>query len=312
MLAIPLLIRDLVLFLTIALVTNLVTRKLAVPYTLGSVIIGLVVGIIGVTPEVRLTPDLVLFVFLPALLFEGAWNVKCSLLRTNWKVIFFLAESGLLLSFGTSASFLHLFDHIDWSTALLLAAILSPTDPVAVLGLFRQLHVNERLANIIESENLLNDGVAGSLYQIFLTFVLLNLHSVAPTGWAALGSGLGQFLMEAGGGLLFGFISGLLISQGLKRIDDPQIETSATLIAAYGVFWTADALHLSAIIAVIMLGLLRGNYGRNTAMTEQAKGDIDTFWNIIAFLANAFIFMLIGVQFHSYIHTLFSTPGLTI
>ncbi len=149
MVDIPLLIRDLVLFLLVALVVNLLSERLRVPYTLGLVIVGLVVGLVGLTPEAHLSPDLVLFVFLPALLFEGAWNVKLALLRENWRAIFFLAGPGLLLSLVIIAAALHALDQLDLATALLLAAILSPTDPVAVLGLFRQLHVNERLSNII-------------------------------------------------------------------------------------------------------------------------------------------------------------------
>jgi CPA1 family monovalent cation:H+ antiporter len=113
-----------------------------------------------------------------------------------------------LLSLVIIAAALHVLDQPDWATALLLAAILSPTDPVAVLGLFRQLHVNERLSNLIEGESLFNDGVAGSLYQIFLALVLLTLHGQVPTGLAALGTGLLMFVVEAGGGLLFGALAG--------------------------------------------------------------------------------------------------------
>src|SRR5690242_2729287 len=183
---IPLLIRDLALLILIALVVIIISRKLAIPYTLGLVIAGLGVGFLNLLPEVRLTPDLVLFVFLPPLIFEGAWNVNFKLLRENRSVIFFLAGPGLLLSLAIIAGLLHVLDHLDWSTALLLAAILSPTDPIAVLGLFKQLHVNERLSLIIEGESLFNDGVAGSLYQVFLALVILATQGQHLTGWPAL------------------------------------------------------------------------------------------------------------------------------
>ena len=271
MVDIPLLIRDLVLFLSVALVVNLLSEKLRVPYTLGLVIVGLGIGFVGLTPEVQLSPELVLFVFLPALLFEGAWNAKLSLLRENWRAIFFLAGPGLLLSLVIIAAALHILDQLDWATALLLAAILSPTDPVAVLGLFRQLHVNERLSNIIEGESLFNDGVAGSLYQTFLALVLLTLHGQAPTGLAALGNGLLMFVVEAGGGLLFGALAGFLISHVLRRIDDPVVETTITLLSAYGIYWVADMLQLSAIVAVIVTALMLGNYGRAIGMSERTS-----------------------------------------
>lgn len=311
MVDIPLLMRDLVIFLLVALVVNLLSDRLRVPYTLGLVIVGLGIGLLGLTPEAQLSPDLVLFVLLPALLFEGAWNAKLALLRENWRAIFFLAGPGLLLSLAIIAAVLHVLDQLDWVTALLLAAILSPTDPVAVLGLFRQMHVNERLSNIIEGESLFNDGVAGSLYQTFLALALLGLHGAAPSGLSVIGSGLLLFGAEAGGGLLFGALVGFLISRILKRIDEPVLETTITLLSAYGIYWAADALHLSAIIAVIVAALVLGNYGRAIGMSERTRSDVDTFWRMLAFLANALIFLLMGVQFHPFARLLLSGPALS-
>jgi CPA1 family monovalent cation:H+ antiporter len=307
---IPLLIRDLVLFLLVALVVNLITKKLSVPYTLGLVVVGLGIGLVGLAPEAQLSPNLVFYVFLPVLLFEGAWSVKLSLLRENWRAIFFLAGPGLLLSLALVAAALHLLDGLDWATSLLLAAILSPTDPVAVLGLFRQVHVNERLSNIIEGESLFNDGVAGSLYQIFLAFVLLSLHGLTPSGLAAISNGFLLFVEEAGGGFALGALAGFLISRILRRIDDPVVETTLMLLSAYGIYWAADAIHLSAIIAVIVAALILGNYGRAIGMSEQTRTDADTFWRMVAFLANALIFLLIGVQFHPFAQQLLAGPTL--
>src|SRR5258708_1723399 len=159
---IPMLIRDLVLFLLIGLVVSLLQSKLAVPYTLGLVVVGLILGLFQLTPEAQLPPNLVLFVFLPPILFEGAWSAKLSLLKENWRVIFFLAGPGLLLSLVIIAAILHGVEQLDWLTALLLAAILSPTDPVPVLGLFRHLHVHDRLSPIIQAESLFTDG--GAVY----------------------------------------------------------------------------------------------------------------------------------------------------
>ena len=164
-------VRILVLLLLIALTVILITRRLSVPYTLGLVVVGLLISIFGFLPDIHLTPDLVLFVFLPALLFEGAWSMHLKHLRENWLPIFILAGPGLLLSLVLIALFLHFLAGVEWSLAFLLGAILSPTDPVAVLGLFRQVKVNVRLSTIIEGESLFNDGVAGSLYQTFLAIV---------------------------------------------------------------------------------------------------------------------------------------------
>ncbi|GHO50980.1 cation:proton antiporter [Ktedonospora formicarum] len=286
----------LVLFLAIALVTIVATRRIAVPYTLGLVIVGLGLSIFGFLPDVHLTPPLVLFVFLPALLFEGAWSIRWHLVRAHWRTIFFLAGPGLLLSLGIIASILHVLDGLDWGTAFLLAAILSPTDPVAVLSLFRQLHIDERLATIIEGESLFNDGVAGSLYQTFLAVVLLAQQGHASGGLQAWTEGIGTFLLEAGGAIVLGLLVGWLMSLIVKQIDEPLMEMTLTLITAYGVYLVADRFHLSAIVAVIVAALVLGNYGRRMGMSEQSQVAVDQFWSILAFIANALIFLLVGVQ----------------
>jgi CPA1 family monovalent cation:H+ antiporter len=296
MLDIPFLVRDLVFFLLTALTVILITRRLAVPYTLGLVVVGLLFSLFGILPEAQLSPPLVLFVFLPALLFEGAWSTKLSLLRENWQAIFLLVGPGMLLSLVLIACILYFFGGLDWATAFLLAAILSPTDPVAVLSLFRQLHVNEQLSTIIEGESLFNDGVAGSLYQTFLAVVLLSLHEHVSAGVQGWIEGAGLFALAAGGGILLGGVCGWGVSWLVRHIDDPLIETTITIIVAYGVYLLADTLHLSAILAVIVAGLVLGGYGRAVGMSEQTRAAVDTFWSTLAFVANALIFLLVGIQ----------------
>jgi CPA1 family monovalent cation:H+ antiporter len=293
---IPLVESYLLLFLVIILLTLLVTRQLAVPYTPGLVIVGLILSALGLLPAVRLEPALVLFVFLPALLFEGAWSLNWQLLRSEWRSIFFLAGPGLLLSLVIIAVVVHLLEGLDWGLAFLLAAILSPTDPVAVLSLFRQLRVDERLSVIIEGESLFNDGVAGALYQALLAALLLQEAGQSPNGLLALGEGTLFLLLKAGGALALGLGTGWLISRLVRRIDEPPVETTITLIAAYGLYWLADRLGLSAIIAVIVVGLVLGNYGRAIGMSTTTRTAVDSFWSVIAFLANALLFLLIGVQ----------------
>ncbi|HET8913422.1 MAG TPA: cation:proton antiporter, partial [Ktedonobacteraceae bacterium] len=176
MLDIVLVVREMVLALLIGVGVIIVTRRFSLPYTLGLVIVGLLLSVFGLTSDARLTPDLVLFVFLPALIFEGAWSLRLNHLRQNWWIIFLLAVPGLAVALLLIAVPIHFLAGVDWATALLLGAILSPTDPIAVLGLFRQLKVNASLSTVIEGESLFNDGVAGSLYQTFLAVVLLAIH----------------------------------------------------------------------------------------------------------------------------------------
>src|SRR5947207_6383137 len=136
-------VRLLVLLLLIAISVILITRKLAVPYTLGLVIVGFLISFFGHVAEFHLTPELVLFVFLPALLFEGSWSMSLRHLRANWPTILMLVGPGMLLELVLIAVPLHFFTGISWLDAFLLAAILCPTDPIAVLGLLRQMKVTE-------------------------------------------------------------------------------------------------------------------------------------------------------------------------
>ena len=289
-------VRLLVLLLLLALLVIFITKPLAVPYTLGLVIVGLAISFFIPESQVRLTPDLVLFVFLPALLFEGAWSISVTQLRQNWVPIFLLAVPGLLIELVLIALPLHFFIHLSWDDAFLLSAILSPTDPVAVLGLFRQLNVNVQLSNIIEGESLFNDGVAGALYQVFLAIVLLDVQHQQASVVQLWLTGLGVFVMEAGGGVVIGGVCGFLVSRLVKGIDDPLIETTITLVTAYGVYLMADFLHTSGILAVIVAGLVVGSYGRRVGMAERTRDAVDNFWSMAAFLANALLFLLVGVQ----------------
>jgi len=312
-------VRELVVFLLIALIVILVVRRLAIPYTLGLVVAGLLISISGLLPEERLTPDLVLFVFLPALLFEGSWSIEMQRLRANWVSIFLLAGPGLLLSVVLIAVPLHFFAGLAWEPAFLLGAILSPTDPVAVLGLFRQLKVDRDLLTIIEGESLFNDGIAGSMYQVILAFTLLSVAGQPASGFQAWLSGIGDFLLEAGGGAVVGLVCGFLVSRLVKFIDDPLIETTITIVTAYGVYLLADALHTSGIIAVILAALLLGSYGRQMNMSERTQEAVDNFWSVLAFIANALLFLLVGVQLNprrflssASLSFLLVTAGLTI
>lgn len=294
-------VRLLVLLLLIALIVILVTRHLAIPYTLGLVVVGLLISIVDVSffnllPGIHLRPDVVLFVFLPALLFEGSWVIETAQLRRNWIHIFLLAGPGLLLALVFITVILHFLAGLDWLSAFLLGAILSPTDPVAVLGLFRQLKIDARLSSIIEGESLFNDGVAGALYQVFLAFILLSLQNQPVVGLQAWLSGLLILVLVAGGGTLIGLAGGFLVSRLVTLIDDPLIETTITIVTAYGIYLLADALHTSGILAVVMAGLLLGTYGRRVGMSERTQEAVDNFWSILAFIANALLFLLVGAQ----------------
>ena len=174
-------IRLIVLLLLISLGVALAARWAKLPYTLGLVVVGLLIGVFHLLSGIVLTPDLVLFIFLPALLFEGAWNLEQRELLRNWLPIALLAGPGLTISIALVGLILHLAIGLDWTLAFLLGAIISPTDPIAVLALMRQMGLSSRLRLLIEGESLFNDGSAAAVTQALLAVVLSGVASAASS-----------------------------------------------------------------------------------------------------------------------------------
>jgi len=174
--------------------------------------------------------------------------------------------------------------------ALLFGAIISATDPISVLAIFKDLKMDKRLSVIIEGESLLNDGTAVVLFQILLAGVV--------AGGLSAGKGIGQFLLAVGGGAVLGFALGYAASKITQTIDDPQIEITLTTIVAYGSYLLANHLHLSGVIATASAGLMVGNFGAKRGMSAQTRTALESFWEYIAFVMNSLVFLLIGLEVH--------------
>src|SRR6266699_2724928 len=168
-------VRFLILLLIVTLIVALLSRRLRIPYTLLLVIIGCVVGLLPFLPNVHIDPNLVLYVFIPALLFEGAWNAEIDRLEADWLPIILLAIPGMVLSLLVVAVALHFGIGLAWLLALLVGAIVAPTDPVAVIALFQQLGVPDRLRTLVEGESIFNDGTGGAAYDLVLAVLLPTL-----------------------------------------------------------------------------------------------------------------------------------------
>ncbi len=284
-----------VLLLVITLLAALISRPLRLPYTLVLVIAGLIIGFLPILQQVHLDPNVVLFLFLPALLFEGAWNVEVKLLLADWLPVVLLAVPGLMLSLLIVAALVHWGIGLSWLVALLLGAMVAPTDPVAVLSLLRKMGLADRLRVIVEGESLFNDGVGAAAFEIVLTLLLPALGLTVTTSASMFAIAL-EALWLMFGGLALGLIIGWLVAQLLRFVDDYLIEMTITFSVAYGVYLLGVTLNTSGLLAVVGAGLVMGSYGRRKGMSQRTRDATEDIWEFIGYLANSLLFLLLGVQ----------------
>ena len=283
------------------LIVALLSRRLRVPYTLLLVIVGFVVGILPFIPNEYIDPNLILYVFIPALLFEGAWNAEIDRLEAGWLPIVLLVIPGMVLSLLVVAVVLHFGIGLSWLLALLVGAIIAPTDPMAVIALFQQLGVPDRLKTLVEGESIFNDGTGGAAYELILAVLLPTLGLAEASGNPSflntpiLGIA-GEVLWLIFGGLLLGIGVGWLVSHLLRRIDDRLIVITVTVAVAYGMYLLGTALHTSGLLAVVGAGLVMGSYGRKNAMSPRTIEAADDVWEFINYLANSLLFLLLGFE----------------
>ncbi|WP_312373345.1 cation:proton antiporter [Stutzerimonas nitrititolerans] len=232
--------------------------------------------------------------FLPALLFAGALHVNLDDLRSYKWPIGILATGGVLIStFVVAWLALFIFElfgwHIDFIYCLLFGALISPTDPIAAMGILKSSGAPQPLQTTIVGESLFNDGTAVVLFSILLG--VLSLGEMPTLG----GFGL-LFAKEAVGGILLGIALGYGVFYLLRQVDEHQPSVMLTLALVFGGSAVATHLHVSAPIVMAVAGLIIGNQGRKTAMTESTRRYVDGFWELIDEILNALLFALIGLE----------------
>lgn len=284
----------LIALLLIASGVAMATKWVRLPYTLALVIVGLVISPMHFLPVVHVSPELILLIFLPALLFEAAWNLKIDHLRENLLPILTMATAGVGLSVGIIGTILHFGIGLEWGQALLFGAIISATDPVSVLALFKKLGAPERLTIIVEGESLFNDGTAVVVFRILLGIVA-GTTAFDSTGQLIFSS-LREFSVVVFGGIAVGAIIGIIASTLTSYFDDHLLEITLTTIVAYGSFLLAEEMHVSPVIAVLIAGLILGNYGRQKGMSPTTQVAVNSFWEYAAFVVNSLVFLLIGLE----------------
>src|SRR5216684_3374510 len=291
---------EFLIWLLIAASTIAVLAKyLRIPYTVVLVLGGLLLSLLRLPflsplqPNQRpnwLTPDVILILFLPALVFEGSVKIDVRDLLRDAAPLLILANIGVLLATLVTGYLVHWVTGLPILIALLFGAIISATDPISVLAIFKDLTMDKRLSVIIEGESLLNDGTAVVVFQILLAGVV--------AGGLSAGKGIGQFLWAVVGGAVLGSALGYAASKITQTIDDPQIEITLTTIVAYGSYLLANHAHLSGVIATASAGLMVGNFGAKKGMSARTRAVLESFWEYIAFVMNSLVFLLIGLEVH--------------
>jgi NhaP-type Na+/H+ or K+/H+ antiporter len=309
------------LFIIIALIIGAATRhflrKSPLPFTVTLLIIGLILGAlfrlgaleswnIGITTlnvsflhesiqwAGNIDPHLILYVFLPTLIFEAAFAMDVHTFRKSFTNAFILAVPGIIVALFLTAGIViaihHLgigFDNWNWPLALLFGVVISATDPVAVVSLLKELGASKKLGTLIEGESLLNDGTAIVIFMVILTGL---------TGAGESASPILEFLRVALGGTLVGaIIGGIAIGWVKKVFNDALVEITVIIGAAYLTFFICENfLHVSGVLGLVALGLLIGSIGR-TRISPEVEHFLHEFWEMAAFLANTLIFLMVGV-----------------
>ena len=238
--------------------------------------------------------DVLMQGMLSLLLFAGALHVYLSELHAYRWPVAALAVLGTLLStvavgYGVWVALPFVGLHLPLMYCLLFGALISPTDPIAVMGILKSAGAPKELELVIAGESLFNDGVGVVIFSLLLGMLL---SGVAPTP----GQGLELLLHEAGGGLLFGLVLGYASFLLLKSVDNYQVEVLLTLASVTGGYALANKLHVSGPLAMVVAGLIIGNHGRALAMSDTTRRYLDMFWELIDEILNATLFVLIGME----------------
>jgi monovalent cation/hydrogen antiporter len=266
---------------------NVVARWLSVPYPIPLVLGGVVLGLLPGIPEIELDPDLVLLIFLPPLLYSAAFFSDLRALRTDARAIT-LASTGLVAATVLAVAFVgHELIELSWAMAFALGAIVAPTDPVAATTIMRRLGAPRRMVNVIEGESLVNDATALVAYRVAVA-------AAVGGSFSAVDAGL-EFVGAALGGVAIGLAVGFLVAELRSRLDDPPTEITISLLTGYAAFLPANELGLSGVLAAVTAGIYLGWLAPRLASPETRMQSY-AVWQILVFLVNATLFILIGMQ----------------
>ena len=266
---------------------NAVASRLTIPYPIVLVVGGLVIGLLPGMPTVELDPELVLFVFLPPLLYAGAFFADLPALRSDARALSLTAIGLVLVTVAVVAVVGHEVLDLPWPMAFALGAIVSPTDPIAATAIMRRLGVPRRIVNLVEGESLLNDAAALVALRVAVTAAVAGSFSLAH---AAL-----EFVVATAGGIAIGLAVGWSIRVVRRRIDDPLTSITVSLLTGYLAYVPAEALDLSGVLAVVTAGIYLG-WRSHELSAPSVRLQATAVWEVLTFLINATLFILVGLQ----------------
>lgn len=274
-----------IILMTASLVA-IISRRLHLPYSAGLVLGGILLALLPLRLDLPLSRDLIFSVFLPPLVFEAALQLDWPRFRRELPLTAMLGFAGVAIAAGVVAAGAHLALGWSWIGAGLFGVLMAATDPVSIIAAFKEMRAEPRLALIVESESLLNDGAAAVGFAV--------LAAVAG-GMSTSGGGIfGFLLLTVFGGIACGLLVGAAVLLIAGRTKDHMVEITLTTIAAYASFLVAEHFRMSGVLATLAAGLVVGRLGWRGPISERGRGHVLAFWEYAAFLANSFVFILIG------------------
>ncbi len=302
------------LLMLISIGTYFVSQRARLPYTVLLVLVGSFLVPITHIPgfaflkAFHLTPELLFYIFLPILIFEAAYNMRVRELMRNVRSVTWLSVGSLIISmffvaFALFFAFRLIGMEVPFLATLLFGALISATDPVAVLALFKEVGVPKRLSFLFEGESLFNDGTSLAAFLIVLEIILKGF-----SGWETIFDGIFMFSTMVLGGIVFGLFMGFLFAKLIEKVENSEhIEITLTMLVAHLTFILSEVLshsltlfgheiHLSSIIATVLASMIIGNYGRSK-LSPRVEQFMERFWGYFAFVANSLVFITMGLLF---------------
>ncbi|WP_028782440.1 cation:proton antiporter [Thalassobacillus devorans] len=292
---------EILMLLAISIFVIGIAKLIKQPYSIALVLVGLILGLTE-TPFFEAAENfitqsnvfhaIIVSLFLPILLADATLKIPIKHFFEYKAVSFSIAFLGTFTTFILIGAAVYYLLGLPLVLAFTFAALMSATDPISVISIFKTLGVREELSTVMETESLFNDGIAVVLFNISTVYLL----SYIEMGVAGLGSGVLLFLKFVIGGSVVGAILGFVTSQVIRLYDDYPLEIAISLLMYFGSYFIAEHFHFSGVIAVVMSGLIYGSYGARVGMTESTKININSFMDTITEIANSLIFLMVGLE----------------